>query len=148
MYTDFPTYRERGITHMLLLGDFWKHQFTKMVQLRIPSQNIDSYNMYTHLEKVWLSLTLRRTVAWFSHPTPTPTPVKIMAFIDAGRALGKVVIVDNNAKSEGLVAFIAYIMRMGFSFEDAERIMLRCVGVRARASIVVFLCCCGFASRG
>jgi chromosome condensin MukBEF MukE localization factor len=97
---DQVNFKERGITHLLLLGLYRSSQFNKTVQLRIATQDVDTYNMYTHLEK-------------------------IHAFIDAGRRLGKVLVVDHTGKGECLFVFCAELMRMGFTFDDAERIMRR-----------------------
>lgn len=118
---DQSAFRNRGITHMLLLGMYSKAKFPKTVQLRIATQDVDTFNMYTHLEK-------------------------IHAFVDQGRSLGKILVVDATGKGESLFVFCATLMRVGFTFDDAERIMRRYASPRylrvgARATAVVTPCC-------
>ena len=54
---------------------------------------------------------------------------RIMTFVLEARRLGKLLVVDATGHGEALLVVVIFLMRLGFSFEDAELIMQRCVGI-------------------
>jgi hypothetical protein len=50
---------------------------------------------------------------------------RINTFVTEARRLGKLLVVDSTGKGESLLVVVIFLMRLGFSFEDAENIMRR-----------------------
>ncbi len=50
-----------------------------------------------------------------------------MTFVLEARRLGKLLVIDASGHGESLAVVVIFLMRLGFSFEDAELIMQRYV---------------------
>ncbi len=172
------SFRERGITHILLLGLFHNIRFLKTVQLHLQTQvrgaglccrrtewcpapllcvtrmvcvrvracvcwhqDVDTYNFYTHFERVYTFVDEARRigkllvidkcvrVAGILSPCGVavlaPSPPRVLK--RTGAAMCGVPCGGRSGKSEALTVAVMYLMRLGFQFDDAERILLRSV---------------------
>jgi hypothetical protein len=104
-------------------------------------QDVDTYNFYTHFERVYTFVDEARRigkllvidkcvrVAGILSPCgvavlapPPPRVVKLTGAAMCGVPCG-----GRSGKSEALTVAVMYLMRLGFQFDDAERILLRSV---------------------